>query len=91
MLLATAAGESADLLVHSLEPPFNPAPDPQAASAARDATATAAGACAAALGARELVLWESSASFLLTPDAEDPDFPERVLRWVARFFLCCSS
>jgi hypothetical protein len=34
-----------------------------------------AGATAALLGAKDLVLWQQSTAFLASPQAADPDFP----------------
>ena len=70
------------MLVHTMEPPPAPAAagpaDPAAARAAQLGAAATAGACAARLGARELLLWQPCASFLLSPAAQDLAYPEQM-------------
>ena len=71
-----AKAGSAELLVHSMELPAGA----QGGAAAPGGAAAMAGAAAAALGAKELILWQPLTSFLSTPEAEDPQFPLRVLQ-----------
>ena len=72
---AAAAAEDpiCDLLVHALAfPPGAPAGGVRSA-------AGVAGATAAALSAKELVLWQHQAAFLDAPEGRDPGFPAEAL------------
>ena len=63
----------ADVVIHSMVPPEGFSVDPPEKAAAM------AGACAAAMDASEVVLWEPLISFLDSPEAVDEKFPLRAI------------
>lgn len=73
---AAAADQQArlpcDLLVHSLSYPAGTSGAPRTAAAM-------AGATAAALDAKELVLWQHQAAFMTSPEGADGDFPREAI------------
>ncbi|KAI3438563.1 hypothetical protein D9Q98_000990 [Chlorella vulgaris] len=65
-----------DVVVHSMTYPAGTPPQGADAGAAPPCGAAAmAGATAALLGAKDLVLWQQSTAFMASPQAADPDFP----------------
>jgi ribonuclease Z len=72
-VLASRGGE-VDVLIHAMLPPY------AAGDWAADVSvARGAGRTAAALGAKELVLWQTTTAFLDTPQAAEPEWPLRAL------------
>ncbi|GAB4824088.1 hypothetical protein N2152v2_011134 [Parachlorella kessleri] len=83
---ARSVEDTCDLLVHSVEPPQQALSDAEAARAGRLAVAQSAGACAAQLAAQELVLWQPSASYLLSASGKDEDYPGQLVRAAREHF-----
>lgn len=63
----------ADVVIHSMTAPEGVPVDPP------ERVAAMAGACAAAMDASEVVLWQPLTSFLDTPEAFDEEFPKRAI------------
>jgi len=81
-----------DLVVHSMSyPPGAAAPASSSSSlggaSSLCSAAALAGATAATLRAKELVLWQRQAAFADSPEGQDDDFPEEMLQ-EARAALC---
>jgi hypothetical protein len=64
-----------DLMIHCMSYPPGAPPPPGGRSAA-----AMAGASAAALGAKELVLYQPHAAFVDSPEGADADFPARLIQ-----------
>lgn len=67
-----------DLVVHSLSYPAGAAAH-EGSDALPRSTAAMAGATAAVMGAKDLVLWQQAAGFLDLPQAADAGFPEEAI------------